>query len=134
MYKYGNKSINNLKECHTDLQILFNEVLKIIDHSIVCGFRGKKEQDKAFESGNSKVKFPHGKHNSFPSNAVDAYPYPIDYKDKERIIYFAGIVMGVAEKLYEAGKITHKIKWGGDWNGDNDLKDGWDWGHFELIF
>ena len=62
-----------------------------------------------------------------------ADPFPIDYKDKERIIYFAGIVMGVAAKLYEEGKIKHKIKWGGDWNMDNNLKDGWDWGHFELI-
>lgn len=133
MFQYSSLSINNLRECHIDLQTLFKEVLKIIDHSIVCGYRGKEAQDKSFSSGNSKAIFPHGAHNKFPSLAVDAYPYPVDYKDIERIIYFGGIVMGVAANLYDQGKITHKIKWGGDWNQDNDLKDGWDWGHFELV-
>ena len=133
--KYSNISKVRLSECHGDLQIVFKEVLKYFDNSIICGHRGEQEQNTAFESGYSKVKYPNSKHNSYPSMAVDALPYPIDWKDEKRMIFFAGFVIATAKRLKEEGKITHYIRWGGDWDKDLDLKDNkfQDYPHYELV-
>lgn len=135
MNKYGSKSLEKLKTCHIDLQILFNEVVKDFDNTILEGHRGEDAQNKAFQEGNSKLQWPHGKHNAIPSNAVDAIPYPIDWNDLPRIYYFAGYVLGVAQRLLNEGKITHKIRYGGDWNGSHQIKDNIfnDLVHFELL-
>ena len=64
-----------------------------------------------------------------PSLAIDAAPSPIDWNDRERFFYFAGVVKGVAEEM------GIKIRWGGDWDGDNDFDDQTfdDLVHFELV-
>jgi len=93
------------------------------------GFRGKEAQNEYFRTGRSKVEFPNGKHNRKPSEAIDASPYPIDWQDTKRFYYFAGIVKGVAAEM------GIKIRWGGDWDSDNDFNDQtfMDLVHFELI-
>ena len=67
--------------------------------------------------GNSKVKWPKGKHNKVPSVAVDAIPYPIDWGDRERMSYFAGYVQGISTQM------EIPLRWGGDWDQDTELKD-----------
>jgi peptidoglycan L-alanyl-D-glutamate endopeptidase CwlK len=59
---------------------------------------------------------------------VDVVPYPIDWKDRERMTYFAGFVMGIASQM------DLKIRWGGDWNMNTELKDNNfdDLPHFEI--
>ena len=81
-----------------------------------------------FEEGFSKLQYPKGKHNQYPSLAVDVAPYPIDWKDRERFTYFAGFVMGIAASM----GLT--IRWGGDWDRDTELKDNNfdDLPHFEI--
>jgi len=139
-YQFNQSSLSNLSTCHRTLQNLFNEVILKADCSIICGHRGEIEQNKAYESGRSKIKFPHGKHNSVPSLASDVYPYPYDWEagewtfndvfaegnlDKMRRVmnnlkkfyYFAGIVRGIAWEL------GINVRWGGDWDSDNDLTD-----------
>lgn len=135
MPRFSKLSLSRLESCHADLQILFKEVIKYFDCSIAEGFRDKEKQDKAFASGNSQVRWPNGKHNKNPSHAVDVYPYPIDFKNEKRDYWFAGYVMGVAQKLKDEGKITHSIRWGGDWDNDKDINDNkfQDLGHFEII-
>lgn len=68
-----------------------------------------------------------GMHNYEPSLAGDFAPYPIDFrnaeKSKARFYYMAGVFYAVTEKLFEEGKITHKIRWGGDWDFDHDFED-----------
>ena len=132
---YSNISQTRLNECYRDLQIIFAEVLPFFDHSIICGHRGEQEQTVAFESGFSKVNYPDSKHNGYPSLAVDAVPYPIDWKDEKRMIYFAGFVMSTAKRLKKEGRISHDLRWGGDWDKDTELKDNkfQDYPHFELI-
>ena len=132
--KYSILSLARLKECHRDLQVVFTEVLPYFDHSIICGHRGEQEQDTAFESGFSKVKYPNSKHNSYPSMAMDAVPYPIDWNDTNRMIFFAGFVIATAKRLKKEGLITHEIRWGGDWDRDTELRDNrfQDFPHFEL--
>ena len=122
MPKFGSKSRKHLETCHPDIITLFEAVVEEVDCSITCGYRNKEDQDKAVASGNSKAIFPEGKHNSNPSTAVDAYPYPIDFDDLPRFCWFAGWVLAKAEILRNVGEITNKIRWGGNWKGLNNGK------------
>ena len=128
MPSFSGPSKKRLSTCDKKLQTLFNEVVKHFDCSVLCGHRGEEEQNKAYKAGNSQKQFPHGKHNKLPSNAVDVAPYPIDWDDRERFQYFAGFVLGTAKQL------NINIRYGGDWDGDNDLKDNDfdDLVHFEI--
>ncbi len=101
----------------------------------------KETQNKYFKNGTSRVKFPNSKHNQMPSMAIDLAPYikggdPYDF---ERSLFLAGIVRGVADRLYQQGLMAHRLKWGGSW--DNlanatfafDRKGFYDGIHHELI-
>ena len=101
--------MQRLSTCDNDLQALFYEVIKEFDCSIICGHRGEAEQNKAFKEGNSKLKWPKSKHNTYPSRAVDVVPWPIDWKDIKR---FKALAVVVQNKAKEMGI---KIQWGGDW-------------------
>jgi len=128
MPRFGSRSINRIKTCDQRLQELFYEVVKHFDCTIIEGSRGKERQDKAYADGKSKVKYPNGKHNQFPSVAVDVAPYPIDWSDRDRFHYFGGFVLGVAKQK------GLNIRWGGDWNQDTQTKDNKfdDLVHFEI--
>ena len=128
MPKFGRASRKRLDTCDEDLIFLFETVVKYFDCSVLEGHRGKRLQNKYFKQGKSKLKYPEGNHNKKPSIAVDVVPYPIDWDDRERMTYFAGFVKGVAAIL------GLPIRWGGDWNSNNDLKDNNfdDLPHFEL--
>jgi peptidoglycan L-alanyl-D-glutamate endopeptidase CwlK len=128
-YRYSATSLRRLGTCDPRLVDIFMDVADHIDTTIICGHRSQEDQDAAFRAGKSKVEWPEGKHNSKPSQAVDAAPYPIDWQDRERATLFAGFVMGLAA--------SHGIilRWGGDWDrdwqvSDNSFDDLW---HFELI-
>lgn len=121
MYSFGKHSKARLATCHPDLQKLFNEVIKEVDCSILCGYRGKKEQNEAFAGGFSKLQYPKSKHNRKPSLAVDAMPYPIDWHDLPRIIAFVEVVKKKANEL------GIKIRCGADFPTFKDYP------HFELV-
>lgn len=127
MPEFGRKSKEQLSTCHPDLQKIFNEVIKYYDCTVIEGHRSDEDQLIAFNSGKSKIKSG-GKHNQNPSLAVDVAPWPVDWKDKNRFYHFAGFVQGIAKML------NIKVRWGGDWDSDNDLKDQsfYDLPHFEL--
>ncbi|MEA1079525.1 hypothetical protein [Marinobacter qingdaonensis] len=135
MPSYSEKSAFRLSTCHPDLQKVFQRVIRVFDHSVLCGHRGKDEQNRFFRQGKSKVRWPNGKHNSVPSMAVDAAPWPIDWHDRERFSLFAGFVIGIAREMYDDGEIDHLIRWGGDWDCDTEVTDNGfdDLPHFELI-
>ncbi len=130
---FGKESLKELSTCDIKLKLIFNEVIRNFDCSVIQGLRGKQEQDEYFRIGKSKVKWPTGKHNSAIKNglssAADVAPYPINWNDRERFYYFAGYVKGKADLL------GVKIRWGGDWDSDNDLHDQtfMDLVHFELV-
>lgn len=128
MNKFSKTSAARLATCHPDLIKVFTRVLELCDCSILCGHRTEEEQNAAFAEGKSQIQYPNGKHNTLPSRAVDAAPYPIDWNDRERFSYFAGLVVGVGASMGVA------IRWGGDWDKDNELKDNNfdDLVHFEL--
>tara|TARA_R110002020_G_scaffold404194_1_gene614261 strand:- start:89 stop:484 length:396 start_codon:yes stop_codon:yes gene_type:complete len=128
MPRFGKRSRANLASCHEDLQKVFNEVIKTVDCSVIEGNRSKERQNKLYEEGKTKVRYPDGRHNAIPSNAADVCPYPIDWDDRERFHLFAGYVLGVASGM----GIT--LRWGGDWNMNFEVDDNKfdDFPHFEL--
>ena len=129
MPKFGKKSLEKLSTCDKRLQLVFNEVIKTVDCSVLEGHRGKARQNALYVEKKTKLKFPKGRHNANPSRAVDVVPYPIDWEDRERFHLFAGFVIGTATQL------GVKLRWGGDWNinwfvDDNKFDD---FPHFELV-
>ena len=117
MPKFGKRSRSRLSTCDSRLQNLFNEIIKYFDCSILEGHRGEKEQNEAYAKGNSKLRYPDGKHNKIPSIAVDVVPYPIDWNDRERFHYMGGMARGIGHVL------GIDIRWGGDWDSDGEIKD-----------
>ena len=128
MPRFGRKSKERLASCDPKLQKLFNEVIKHVDCSVLEGHRGKERQNKFYDEGKSKVRYPNGRHNANPSLAVDVTPYPVDWEDRERQTLFAGFVLGIARGL----GIT--VRWGGYWDMDFDVQDNKfdDFPHFEI--
>lgn len=128
MPRFGQISKTRLESCHPDLQRLFRAVVRGFDCIVLCGHRTKEQQAAAFARGNSRVKWPHSKHNNQPSLAVDVAPYPIDWSDTHRFYFFGGYVKAIADVL------DIPLRWGGDWDGDTEVKDQhfMDLVHFEL--
>lgn len=129
MNKWGKTSQKRLETLHPYLQLICNEVLKVQDCTIIYGMRTQEEQRRLVETGFSKTM--HSKHLKQPdgyAHAVDILPYPVNWNNYRQIIYFAGIVKGIA---HEKGI---NIRWGGDWNRNNDPSDEtfFDGAHFEL--
>lgn len=136
MPKFSQDSFSKLATCHMDLQVLFYEVIKSFDCEILEGYRSQADQEQDFKDGRTKLRWPDGKHNKQPSMAVDAGPYPIEWLNTKLFYWFAGYVLGIAQKLKDEGKMTHTVRWGGSWDGlgkfdgPNQLKD---LVHFELV-
>ena len=128
MPRFGKSSKKRLLTCDDRLQKVFNEVIKHVDCSVLEGHREKDRQNKLYEEGKTKVKYPNGRHNRQPSSAVDVTPYPVDWEDRERQTLFAGFVIGVASQM------GVNIRWGGDWDQDFQVVDNRfdDFPHFEL--
>ena len=132
MPKFGTASTERLATADPRLQKLFNEVIKTFDCTIIEGHRTKEKQNEYFEQGKSKLRWPEGKHCSYPSLAVDVAPY-IGGKpsyNTNHCLYFAGYVMATANSL------GIKLRSGYDWDRDNEVvtdqsfNDGL---HFEIV-
>jgi peptidoglycan L-alanyl-D-glutamate endopeptidase CwlK len=132
--KFSQQSKDVLSTCCNELQQVCDLAITLclIDFSAVCGHRGQEEQTEYYNTGKSKIMWPHSKHNSIPSLAVDLVPWvrgKSSYR-KEHCCYLAGVVMGVASL---AGI---KIRWGGNWNMDGEPvtdQDFQDLVHFEVM-
>lgn len=126
MPHFGSRSKANLKNVHPHLRAVLDEAIKHVDFTIICGQRGKAEQDAAFKNGTSKVSFPNSAHNQSPSCAIDFIPYPFTgWKDKAA---FHRIAMQIVES---GRRLEIPVRSGGDWNRDGVYGD-WDAGHIEL--
>ena len=134
MPSFSKSSKGKLESCDLELQTLFNYVIKHFDCTIVCGERDKIAQNTAYAKGFSTVIYPNSKHNSSPSEAVDAVPWPIEWENTDRMRYFIGFVKGIARMLKDYGYIEREIIKGIDWDNDTVLKDTRfkDFPHFQL--
>jgi len=107
---------------------LFSRVIKEVDCIVLCGHRDKAAQDDAYMKDQSTKIYPNSKHNKMPSMAIDVAPFPVKMVDIQGHYFFAGYVKGIAKGL------DIPIRWGGDWDSDNDFNDQtfYDLWHFEL--
>lgn len=136
MPAFGERSMERLATCHPDLQLICNAAIaEGPDFSVICGHRTQAEQDRAVADGLSKAPWPTSRHNSTPSMAVDVAPWPIDWEDIARFRLLQGYLLATADALYAAGRISHRLRSGGDWDRDYVLDDQRfiDLPHFELI-
>lgn len=143
-YSFGEKSLAQLKTCHPDIQKILNELIKIYDFSVLEGERTLETQQKYFAEGKSTLDgvTKKSKHQSSPSMAVDIMPYKTGTNafsgkelDNRRFYMMMGMVKAIALRLKEEGQITHSVRFGLDWDGDDTFADQTfhDLPHFELI-
>lgn len=130
---FSKRSLDILSTCDDKLQRIAHRAIKVFDFSAVEGFRNKEQQDVAVAKGLSQTPWPQSKHNKTPAKALDCAPYPIDWSNAEsarqRFCVLAGVMLMAA---YAEGV---KLRWGGDWDRDNDTRDEHfrDLPHFELV-
>ncbi len=121
MPSFSTASAQRLLTCDHRLQALFTEVVKIVDCAVLCGHRPKEQQDLEYAAGTSQLEWPHSRHNSMPSMAVDVVPYPVDWKDLGRFELLAVMVKEIAARL------GIRVRWGGDYPHFKDRP------HWELV-
>lgn len=139
---FSKLSVERLKTCHVDLQIILNYVAQFYNFTVLVGHRDQKTQDELYKKVPkvTNVRWPNSMHNKIPSLAVDLIPYHIEgehyrWEDLKSFAHFAGFVQAIATELYLRGKVDHVIRWGGDWDSDRDFTDQklHDLPHLELL-
>ncbi|MBR3898800.1 MAG: hypothetical protein IKJ44_00830 [Elusimicrobiaceae bacterium] len=120
MPNFSKISRERLNTCHPDIVRVCEELIKQYDFSVLQGYRGEKEQNKAFERGNSNVRWPRSAHNKTPSWAVDIAPYPIDWENLARFREMIYRFDALACLLRERGEIKSHFVYGAFWK---NLKD-----------
>ena len=113
MPRFGRKSKERLKGVDAKLVNVANELIKLMDVTVIEGLRSQERQNELVAQGKSKTKF--GKH--VAGKALDLAPYPIDWEDRERFHYMGGLVRGIGHSLGVS------VRWGGDWDSDGEIKD-----------
>jgi peptidoglycan L-alanyl-D-glutamate endopeptidase CwlK len=113
MPRFGRRSKQRLKGVDAKLVNVANELIKLMDVTVIEGLRSQERQNELVAQGKSKTKF--GKH--VAGKALDLAPYPIDWNDRERFHYMGGLIRGIGHSL------GIKIRWGGDWDSDGEIKD-----------
>jgi peptidoglycan L-alanyl-D-glutamate endopeptidase CwlK len=130
-YAFGEGSLKELQTLDYRLQKVLLEAIKICDFTILEGHRSKERQEDMYKKGLSNSKPGDGKHEPFPSLAVDIAPFPIDFEYLPQYYFLAGVILGIARQL------NIKMRFGGDWDMDGHMKPKSkvlaDLGHFELM-
>ena len=159
-HSFGPNSLKQYNTLHNELQLILDHAIieSDVDFSLVEGYRSPETQFEFYKKGRTQtangdwiVTDPKqvitnvdgykiiGTHSYSPSIAVDIAIYvpgkPELTYDKVHLAYVAGVIMTIANRLFEEGKIKNKLRWGGNWDRDGDLKDNtlYDEPHFELI-
>lgn len=111
MPSFSKSSLSKLNTCEYAIQEWLKNVIMKYDIIVICGYRTAQEQDKAFNEGFSKVKWPNSKHNIYLSRAVDIAPYPYNkYKnDVAKHYEMAAYALEVASEM----KLS--VVWGGNY-------------------
>lgn len=152
MFRFGNNSRSKLDQCHQDLIKIHETAISLsrIDYGISEGSRTIDRARELFNQGKSTLDPDEGelsKHvitADYPlAMATDIYIYHpvliirrrLAY-DVSSLCYIAGGIMSIADALLKEGEISHKVRWGGNWDMDGEIisdQDFDDLCHFELI-
>ena len=113
MPKFGKRSREKMRGVDSRLIDVMNELIKLMDVTIIEGLRTKERQEELVAKGASKTKF--SKH--IEGKALDVAPYPIDWENRDGFYYMGGMIRGIAQQL------GYDIRYGGDWDSDGQTKD-----------
>ena len=144
MAKLSKVGSERLSTCDEKIQRVFKRVIQEFDFTVTCGHRTKGEQLQLFKQGRTLTNGEWiktgktvtnidgykkiGKHNYYPSKAIDICPYPIDWNDLGRFKDLHKVVMRVASEEWV------ELVWGADWDSDGDIAEHslQDYPHYEL--
>jgi peptidoglycan LD-endopeptidase CwlK len=136
--KFGKASLAVRATLAPPLILLVDDVAAFVpakfEFSLICGFRDKAAQEKAFIDKASTKHWPDSAHNNLPSPAVDVAPYDIDlkapaWKDDLRIARLIGIFDARAIVLGIPIRVGLDFDGDGKSRGDESFIDAW---HIEL--
>ena len=117
MFKFGQKSLDNLADVHEDLRLVMIEVIKItpVDFGITEGMRSLERAEKLKAEGLSKVG---SKSKHCLGRAVDIVCY-----NKGEVTWDLDYYQAVAQVVGEISEALQiPIRWGGSWKtGDFNL-------------
>ena len=155
MHKLGKSSGRKLSTCHPDLQLIVIESIKVstIDFGVAQGERTVEQQQQYFNDGKSKINpkaydslkelLSKAKHIvdgeiRILSDAVDLYAYVNNSANWEvkNLCFIGGVITSTAKRLLSEGRISHELRWGGNWDMDGEIitdQNFQDLPHFELI-
>lgn len=149
MFRFGSKSQKVRDTLCEELQAVVDFAIKVYNISLIEGHRDQETQDRYFAQGVSKVQWPNGKHNTFPSDAVDIWPYVTNLAGirvstalsghPDQIKYLAKATGKSEKRIWElilqeyatmkgvlmaAGEVHGvKLRFGDDWDMDGDRLD-----------
>ena len=118
MNVFSTASLHSRSQLHPLLQQLVDAAIKEVDFKILDALRGKIAQERAFRLGNTTVHFGQSAHNWVPAIAMDLFPKPYDWDDKQSFIH---LQMNVIKPIAQRLKIP--IRQGIDWNMNGVLTD-----------
>ena len=148
-YKFGRRSLEVRDQLHPMFHAPLDDVIEIVDITLIAGARDEAEQDAKFNSGASQVRFPDSAHNILkradPAFAFDGMPYTAGYPggidwrtgkelfkaiDRGNFTEAKEILENIKRIRHTAGIIigvfhAHGIPIinGADWDGDNKFND-----------
>lgn len=114
-FKFGKRSLDNLRGVHPDLVKVANRALELspIDFTITEGLRTVARQKELVAKGLSKTM--NSRH--ITGHAIDIVPLPVDWNNAQPFVEVSKYFFQAAKELGVA------IRWGGDWNENGDWKD-----------
>ncbi len=141
MYKAGKRTKENMDTCHDDLKLVVSEAFKVsqVDFTVIEGSRSTERQQMLFDTGKSQVNpsaytpqvlIKKGKHivNKYRAKS-HAFDFIVHVPGKPKLaydglhlMYLVGVFTSVGKRLYNEGRITHKIRSGTNWDMDGELK------------
>ncbi|WP_160005313.1 hypothetical protein [Rhizobium sp. 18055] len=134
MFHFSTSSLAALSKCHPHLQAIAQAAIRKVDFKVLDSTRGRDAQERAFNGGFAKVHFGNSAHNYVPAIAFDLFPAPYDWKNEQSFIDLSKVILPLPEQLGLQGVDGQPLilRWGGDWDMNGDIRDGWDMPHFEL--
>lgn len=148
-YEFSNTSQERLNTCHKDLIAVANLALKLsdVDFGIAEGQRPLSKQREYFEAGKSKLNPDNPEHLKRAKHVISEYRMNAEAFDiyawinganyeTHNMAYLAGVILTASKILYQMEVITHKVRWGGNWNSNGEIitdQSFDDLVHFELI-
>jgi peptidoglycan LD-endopeptidase CwlK len=130
-----------LSSCAESIQKVLTKAATRYPFHIVFGHRSPAEQFELYKKGrkqeggvwvivskSSVVTYCDGirsvsNHNYMPARAVDIIPDSNDWNDRSAFAFLAGKIIAIADEMFDAGQIPHRLKWGGDWDEDGRTLD-----------